>query len=163
MYLVSTGSNSLVSAAVRCSFMLRRFWVNRPRPQRHRPLPVPSAAACDAGPWEDATALLCASPSSVEEARAAEVRRLAAATIPLTLEKGTPLRIAVDQRTRVSRAGEVVHGKVVETVYAFDQQVIPAGSVATGHVKSIAPVPGLRRGMAYANGDFSPFTDMKSR
>jgi hypothetical protein len=46
---------------------------------------------------------------------------------------------------------------VVETVYAFDQEVIPAGSVATGHVKSIAPVPGVKRTMAYANGDFTPF------
>jgi len=46
---------------------------------------------------------------------------------------------------------------VVEAVYAFDQEVIPAGSVATGHVKSIAPVSGVRRTMAYANGDFSPF------
>ena len=119
--------------------------------------PVLGQSACDEAPREDATALLCASASSVEEVRAAEVRRLAAATIPLTLEKGTPLRIAVDQRTRISRAGEAVHGKVVETVYAFDQQVIPAGSVASGHLKSIAPVPGRRRGMAYANGDFSPF------
>jgi len=45
----------------------------------------------------------------------------------------------------------------VETVYAFDQEVIPAGSITTGHVKSIAPVSGLKRTMAYANGDFSPF------
>ena len=121
------------------------------------PAPVSKAAACDEAPREDATALLCAWPSSVEEARAADVARLAAATIPLTLEKGTPLRIKVDQRTRISRAGEAIHGQVVETVYAFDQQVIPAGSVASGHVKNIAPVPGPRRGMAYANGDFSPF------
>jgi uncharacterized protein YjbJ (UPF0337 family) len=63
----------------------------------------------------------------------------------------------VDQRVRIRDSGEVVHGKVVEAVYAFDQEVIPAGSVATGHVKSIAPVSGVRRTMAYANGDFSPF------
>src|SRR5260221_516860 len=31
------------------------------------------------------------------------------------------------------------------------------GGIATGHVKSIAPVSGLKRTMAYANGDFSPF------
>jgi len=79
------------------------------------------------------------------------------ATIPLTLPTGTPLRIALDERVRIDHPGEAVHGKVVETVYAFDQEVIPAGSVATGHVKSIAPVPGVRRAMAYANGDFTPF------
>jgi hypothetical protein len=100
---------------------------------------------------------LCAPPSSGEELRAAEVEPAAPAIIPLTLSAGTPLRIAVDQRARIHHPGEVIHGKIVETVYAFDQVVIPAGSVATGHVKSIAPVPGLRRTMAYANGDFSPF------
>jgi hypothetical protein len=50
-----------------------------------------------------------------------------------------------------------VHGKIAETVYAFDQEVIPAGSVATGHVKGVAPVSAVRRTMAYANGDLSPF------
>jgi hypothetical protein len=79
------------------------------------------------------------------------------ATIPLTIPTGTPLRIALDERVRIDHAGEPVHGKVVETVYAFDQEVIPAGSVATGHVKSIAPVSGVRRTMAYANGDLTPF------
>jgi len=79
------------------------------------------------------------------------------ANIPLTIPTGTPLRIALDQRVRINHAGEAVHGKVVETVYAFDQEVIPAGSVATGHVKSIAPVSGVRRTMAYANGDLTPF------
>src|ERR1700730_2777784 len=112
-------------------------------------------SACDETPREDASASLCAPPSSEEERRAVEPA--VPATIPLTLPTGTPLRIAVDQRVRIRDSGEVVHGKVVEAVYAFDQEVIPAGSVATGHVKSIAPVSGVKRTMAYANGDFSPF------
>jgi hypothetical protein len=123
-------------------------------PQRQAAQYVP---ACDEAPREDAMVSLCAPPSSAEESRAAEVEPAAPATIPLTIPTGTPLRIALDQRSRINHPGEVVHGKVVETVYAFDQQVIPAGSVATGHVKSIASVSGLRRAMAYANGDFSPF------
>src|ERR1700687_1123136 len=114
-------------------------------------------SACDEAPREDASVSLCAPPSSAEEPRAVEVERVAPATIPLTIPTGTPLRIAVDQRVRIHDSGEVVHGKVVETVYAFDQEVIPAGSMATGHVKSIAPVSGVKRTMAYANGDFSPF------
>ena len=100
---------------------------------------------------------LCAPPSSTEEPRAAEVEPAGPATIPLTIPIGTPLRIAVDQRARINHPGEVVHGKVVETVYAFDQEVIPAGSIATGHVKSVAPVSGVRRAMAYSNGDLTPF------
>jgi hypothetical protein len=116
-----------------------------------------SAPACDAAPREDADASLCAPPSSEEAKLAAEATPMVPATIPLTIPTGTPLRIAVDQRARISHPGEAVHGKVVETVYAFDQVVIPAGSIATGHVKAITPVSGVRRTMAYANGDFSPF------
>src|SRR6267154_746007 len=112
-------------------------------------------SACAEPPREDASAALCAPPSSEENRPIIEL--VASATISLTLPTGTPLRIAVDQRVRIRDCGEVVHGKVVEAVYAFDQVVIPAGSVATGHVKIIAPVSGVRRGMAYANGDFSPF------
>lgn len=118
---------------------------------------APGALACDEAPREDADASLCAPPSSEEAKLAAEVPLIAPATIPLTIPTGTPLRIAVDERTRISHAGEAVHGRVVETVYAFDQVVIPAGSIATGHVKAITPVSGVRRTMAYANGDFSPF------
>jgi len=121
------------------------------------PVPAQSIPVCEEAPREDAMVSLCAPPSSAEELRAAEVEPAAPAIIPLTLLAGTPLRIAVDQRARISHPGELIHGTIVETVYAFDQVVIPAGSFATGHVKSIAPVPGVRRTMAYANGDFSPF------
>jgi hypothetical protein len=100
---------------------------------------------------------LCAPPFSTQEAKAVQPAPIEPASIPLSIPIGAPLRIAVDQRTRISHAGEIVHGKIVEPVYAFDQVVIPAGSIATGHVKSIAPVSGVRRAMAYANGDFSPF------
>jgi hypothetical protein len=77
--------------------------------------------------------------------------------IILKLPEGTALRIAIDQRARISHVGEPIHGHVVEAVYAFDEPVIPAGTIATGHVTSIAPVSPLHRMEAYANGDFSPF------
>jgi hypothetical protein len=117
---------------------------------------VQKISACEEAPREDASASLCAPPSS-EEGRRIAAEPLMQANIPLTLPTGTPLRIAIDERVRIRDSGVVVHGKVVEAVYAFDQEVIPAGSVATGHVKSIAPVSGVKRTMAYANGDFSPF------
>lgn len=138
-------------------FCASAFGQSAPDAEQGAPAPIQNISACDEAPREDASVSLCAPPSSAEESRAAEIAPISPATIPLTLSAGTPLRIAADQRTRISHAGEVIHGKVVETVYAFDQQVIPAGSVAAGRVKSIAPVSGMRRGMAYANGDFSPF------
>jgi hypothetical protein len=119
------------------------------------PATVQNISACEEAPREDASVSLCA-PPSVEGERVA-VEPMAPATIPLTIPTGTPLRIALDERVRINHAGEPVHGKVVETVYAFDQEVIPAGSVATGHVKSIAPVSGVKRTMAYMNGDLTPF------
>ena len=86
-----------------------------------------------------------------------------AAPVPISLRlpEGTPLRIAIDQRTRVLHVGEPIRGHVVETVYAFDEPVIPAGSVATGHITGIDPVSKLRRARSYASGDFSPFRHYK--
>ena len=87
---------------------------------------------------------------------AEEKTSLAPARIALTIAAGTPLRIAVDQRVRIDRSGQTVHGKLVEAVYAFDQTVIPAGSVATGVVTSVEAVGAGKRALAYSNGDFSP-------
>ena len=118
---------------------------------QERPAGVVSAT-CSEAPREDALPTLCAPPSlSQADEDAARVQ------VALQLPVGTPLRIALDQRTRISHEGEVVHGKVVETVYAFDQAVIPAGSVATGRVTRIDPVPAKRLVLSYSNGDFSPF------
>ena len=113
-------------------------------------------AACGEVPQDDALVSLCA-PSSLQVEETAPQAAEPAAIISLNLANGTPLRIALDQRTRVSQPGAIVHGKVVETVYAFDQPVIPAGSIATGRVTKITPVSGVKRTLAYANGNFSPF------
>jgi hypothetical protein len=146
-----------ISSCLPVSLLLCGSALGQSAPDREQSAPpaVQTISACDETPREDASASLCAPPSSAEERRAVEP--VAPATILLAIPTGTPLRIAVDQRVRIRDSGEVVHGKVVEAVYAFDQEVIPAGSVATGHVTSIAPVSGVRRTLAYANGDFSPF------
>jgi hypothetical protein len=127
-------------------------------PAHDAPSPAISAThvTCDASPREDILGVLC-SPlvfPEEEEALAAEVFL---AKIPLHLPRGTALRIALDVRTRVDHPGEMVHGKIVDSVYAFDQPVIPAGSVVIGRVTNIEPVSGVKRALAYANGDFSPF------
>jgi hypothetical protein len=125
-------------------------------PDAASPPVAPASGACSEVPREDALPALCAPPSSIdEELQAANL--LPPAHIQLTIPDGTPLRIALDQRTRIAHAGEVVHGKLVEPIYAFDQVVIPAGSVATGHVAKVAPVSVPKRSMSYANGNFSPF------
>src|SRR3984893_9902274 len=113
-------------------------------------------------PAPDAPPSMCvpALDKNGNDGAAIEVSEAAAkptAKIDLLVPQGSTLRIALDQRTRVSHPGDAVHGKVVETVYAFDQPVIPAGSIATGHVIKIDSVTAVRRTMSYANGDLTPF------
>ena len=90
------------------------------------------SAPCSEAPVDDALVSMCAPSSEVQglvamPKAAEEKTSLAPARIALTIAAGTPLRIAVDQRVRIDRSGQTVHGKLVEAVYAFDQTVIPAG------------------------------------
>ena len=122
-----------------------------PRPALRRA----SLPACGEVPREDADPRLCVPASDAEQDP--ELSSALPVRIGLQISGDTPLRIALDQRTRVRHPGEVVHGRVVEAVYAFDQSVIPAGSTVTGHVTNVVPVSGAKRTLAYSNGNFSPF------
>ena len=121
-------------------------------PPALRPASLP---ICSEVPREDADPRLCV--PAFGAGQEPELSSAPPIRIGLQIPSDTPLRIALDQRTRVRRPGELVHGKVVEAVYAFDQSVIPTGSTVTGHVTGIAPVSGGKRTLAYANGNFSPF------
>jgi len=113
---------------------------------------------CLEAPAPDAPPSMCAPALAKNENDAvADAAVKPTAKIDLVVPQGTTLRIALDQRTRISHPGDAVHGKVVETVYAFDQPVIPAGSIVTGHVIKVDNVTAVRRTMAYTNGNFSPF------
>jgi hypothetical protein len=129
---------------------------SEPTQNPQRPAVPVTPATCDAAPGEDALVSLCVPPSSSEEVAALPASE-SLARISLNLPNGTPLRIALEQRARVNHPGEIVHGKIVETVYAFDQPVIPAGTVVSGRIATISPVSGVKRSLAYANGNFSLF------
>src|SRR5260370_22083745 len=49
-------------------------------------------------------------------------------TVALTVAKGAPLQVALDEEIRVKKVGQPVHARVVEPVYAFDHIVVPVGS-----------------------------------
>jgi hypothetical protein len=121
-----------------------------------RPFPLPCVKAGDGDPFRSA----CPISSLIAASRALELSGDSSeplVRIPLALSEGTALRVVIDQRARISHVGEPVLGHVVETVYAFDEPVIPAGSVVTGRVTRIEPVSLARRISSYANGNFSPF------
>jgi hypothetical protein len=121
-----------------------------------RPFPLPCAKAGDGDPFRSP----CPISSLIASSRALEISGDSSeplVRIPLALSEGTALRVVIDQRARISHVGEPVLGHVVETVYAFDEPVIPAGSSVTGRVTRIEPVSLARRISSYANGNFSPF------
>jgi hypothetical protein len=113
----------------------------------------PSFSGCQEAPREDALISMCAPPAGGAE----DAAPVPMAMIALAIPAGTPLRIELDQRVRIDHTGDVVHGKVVEAVYAFDQVVIPEGSIATGRVIKIDGVPTTKRILAYSNGNLTPF------
>jgi len=58
---------------------------------------------------------------------------------------------------RVSkRAGAPVQAKLLEPIFAFDREVIPAGTVVLGTVSRTQPVGKWQRMTAILNGDFTP-------
>jgi hypothetical protein len=83
------------------------------------------------------------------------------AAIPLEVPAGTPLPVVLDKEVRIRKAGQPIHGKIAEPVYAFDRLVVPAGSEVTGSVIRIAGVPAMKRTMAALDANFSPTRDVE--
>ena len=118
-----------------------------------------STTACSETPAGDRLRFVCPMPTFLPDEADADDDDSTdqAIRVVLKLPEGTALRVEIDQRTRISHVGEAVQGHVVQTVYAFDQPVVPAGTMVTGHVTKIVPVAKLRLLESYANGNFSPF------
>ena len=77
-------------------------------------------------------------------------------SVALSVPKGTPLQVALDQEVRVKRVGQPIHGRIVEPVYAFDRVVVPIGSEVTGQVTKIGEISGAKRTVAALDADFTP-------
>jgi type IV secretory pathway VirB10-like protein len=77
-------------------------------------------------------------------------------TVPLTVAKGLPLQVALDQEIRVKRVGQPIHARIIEPVYAFDHVVVPVGSEVIGEVTKIEKVSEGKRTLATLNADFTP-------
>jgi hypothetical protein len=82
--------------------------------------------------------------------------RPATIEIPLVVPAGTPLRVALEQRVRIRAVGDAVQATLTHAIYAFDQEVVPAGSGLTGKVTRIDAVTKKRRFLGILNGDFTP-------
>ncbi len=76
-------------------------------------------------------------------------------TIPLTVPARVPLRVYLTKRVS-KRLGAPVDAKLIAPVYAFDHEVIPAGTQAIGHVSRLDSVSKWERTRAILGGDFTP-------
>jgi hypothetical protein len=75
--------------------------------------------------------------------------------VPLVVPPGVPLRLYLTKRVS-KRTGAPVEAKVLDPVYVFDHQVIPAGAIVLGQVDQVKPVSKALRRQAVFNGDFTP-------
>jgi hypothetical protein len=76
--------------------------------------------------------------------------------IPLVVPAGTPLRVELLKKVHIGKLNEPVEAELIESVYAFDKQVIPKGTKVTGKVIRILPPTKLHRTEALMDGNFSP-------
>jgi hypothetical protein len=80
---------------------------------------------------------------------------ITAQQVPLVVPAGVPLRLYLSRRVP-KKAGAPVEAKVLDPVYAFDRQVIPAGAVVRGRVAQVKAVSKGDRMRAIFGGDFTP-------
>ncbi len=77
-------------------------------------------------------------------------------SIALQLRPGVPLRLYTLKRFS-KRLGDPVHAKLLEPVYAFDREIIPAGSLVDGRVSRLIPITTMARLSGFVAGDFTPY------
>jgi type IV secretory pathway VirB10-like protein len=80
--------------------------------------------------------------------------------IQLHLPSGTPIQVALPNELRVRKVGQVIEGRVVEPVYAFDQIVVPVGSSVEGRISELGKISGKQRTLSALNADFTPPRDV---
>ncbi|HXE75195.1 MAG TPA: hypothetical protein VNN18_06125 [Candidatus Xenobia bacterium] len=77
-------------------------------------------------------------------------------TIPLAVPEGATLQVALIDEVRIKQVGQPIQGRLVEAVYAFDQEVIPVGSEVRGRITSLKGASSAQRILYGLNADFSP-------
>ncbi|MGA3079539.1 MAG: hypothetical protein ABSG56_38425, partial [Bryobacteraceae bacterium] len=102
--------------------------------------------------------LLIAAAALAQEAPAAP-----AAQPGTTIPSGVPLRVALERRVAIKRAGEPIQGRLVDPIYIYDRVVIPAGSVVEGHIAAIGGVPIGRRLQALLYGNLTPPREVRAQ
>jgi len=88
---------------------------------------------------------------------------LAQSVPEIAIQAGVPLRVALEHRVRIKHAGDRIAGRLVEPLYVYDREVLPAGTVVEGQVAEIGGVPFGRRLAALLNGNFTPPRNVRAQ
>ena len=81
-------------------------------------------------------------------------------TMPMSVEIGIPLKIALDSDVRIRRVGQTIHGRTVEPIYDFDKLLVPLGTQVNGRISAIDSAPAKTRVFAATDGNFSPVREV---
>jgi hypothetical protein len=76
-------------------------------------------------------------------------------TVSLTVPEGFPLEVVLTEKLHF-KSNEPVRAKIVDPVYAFDREVIPAGTEVVGRVTAVKSAGKLKRALTLLSGDFTP-------
>jgi len=129
-------------------------------PRVIRRLILPAVLLCAGGGWaQEGAPTPAPSPDSHPELThrpGATEKPPTPETLPLTVPKGTPLQVALDKEVRVENIGQVLHGRIVEPVYAFDKIVLPVGTEVSGQIAKLDSVSGKQRTLEALDADFTP-------
>jgi hypothetical protein len=75
------------------------------------------------------------------------------AAVPLIVDKGIALQLHVANELRL-REGGAIQATVIEPVYAFDREVIPAGTKVEGRITGVVKPGKLKRLSSFLIGNF---------
>ena len=78
--------------------------------------------------------------------------------IPLTVDQDFPLQVTLTEPLHFKQ-NESVRARIVEPVYAFDREVIPAGTEVEGRITGFNHVGKWKRLSAMLGGDFTPLRE----
>lgn len=96
------------------------------------------------------------SPGSARKTLKGDITLVQPQSVTLAVPKGTPLQVALEQELCVKKVGQAVRGRLMQPIYAFDQIVIPMGSVINGKITKIESVSRGKRTLAALDADFTP-------
>ena len=77
--------------------------------------------------------------------------------VPLVVPAGSVLRMRTETTTFPKRAGDVVRAQLTQPVFAFDREVLPAGTEVVGHVIAFNSPSRLRQIESMTSGHFGSF------